>query len=96
LREKRLYVLPKSRGTGLGKALIDAVVREAGRIGYREMRLDTLPSMSEAQALYRRFGFEAMEAYYATPVTGTLFMRRSLGTPPLVRGRDGDAAIDKD
>jgi GNAT superfamily N-acetyltransferase len=92
---KRLYVLPEARGTGLGKALIDAVVREAGRIGYREMRLDTLPSMLEAQTLYRRCGFEAMEAYYATPVTGTLFMRRSLDRPLPGQGRDSNAAIDE-
>jgi len=35
---KRLYVLPKARGLGLGRALIDAIVRETVRIGYSEMR----------------------------------------------------------
>jgi ribosomal protein S18 acetylase RimI-like enzyme len=75
---KRLYVSPEGRGSGLGKRLVEAVVREAERIGYREMRLDTLPSMAEAIALYRKSGFEPMEPYYDTPVSGTIFMRRAL------------------
>lgn len=75
---KRLYVRPEGRGTGLGAALIKALLGEARRIGYREMRLDTLPSMGEAIALYRRLGFEPMPPYYATPVAGTLFLRRRL------------------
>jgi GNAT superfamily N-acetyltransferase len=41
---KRLYVSSEGRGFGLGERLVDAVVKEAKRIGYREMRLDTLPS----------------------------------------------------
>ena len=75
---KRLYVSPEGRGFGLGERLVDAVVKEAKRIGYREMRLDTLPSMAGAIALYRKFGFEPIESYYETPVIGTIFMRRSL------------------
>lgn len=75
---KRLYVAPEGRGFGLGKRLVEAIVREAQRIGYRQMKLDTLPSMAEAIALYRKFGFEPIEPYYETPVTGTIFMGRSL------------------
>jgi ribosomal protein S18 acetylase RimI-like enzyme len=75
---KRLYVAPDGRGTGLGERLVRAVLSEAEHIGYREMRLDTLPTMTGAIALYRKFGFEEMPAYYETPVTGTLFMRRRL------------------
>jgi ribosomal protein S18 acetylase RimI-like enzyme len=80
---KRLYVTPEGRGGGLGKALVDALVLMAERIGYREMRLDTLPSMAGAQALYRKLGFDVIEPYYDSPVRGTLFMRRYLKpTPP--------------
>lgn len=43
---KRLYVSPRVRGLGLGSALIDAIIGEAVRIGYIEMRLDTLPVSS--------------------------------------------------
>ena len=75
---KRLYVSPEGRGFGLGEKLVNAIVKEAERIGYREMRLDTLPSMAGAIALYRKLGFEPIEPYYDTPVIGTIFMRRSL------------------
>jgi ribosomal protein S18 acetylase RimI-like enzyme len=75
---KRLYVAPKGRGLGLGRALVDAIVTEAVRIGYREMRLDTLPSMAEAIALYRKAGFLPIAPYYETPVAGTLFLARAL------------------
>src|SRR3984893_15123922 len=75
---KRLHVSPEVRGFGLGERLVHAVVKEAERIGYREMRLDTLRSMAGAVALYRKLGFRPIEPYYETPVIGTIFMRRSL------------------
>ena len=75
---KRLYVSPLVRGHGVGKALVEALIDVAGRIGYREMRLDSLPSQTGAHALYRALGFEIAESYYDTPVAGTLFMRRPL------------------
>ncbi len=70
---KRLYVDPAARGAGLGGALVAAIV-EAGRAAaYREMRLDTLPSMRGAVRLYERFGFFGIGAYYDTPIPETLF-----------------------
>lgn len=75
---KRLYVAPEGRGSGLGARLVQAVIREAEVIGYREMRLDSLPSMGPAIALYRKQGFEEMAPYYDTPIAGTVFLRRML------------------
>ncbi|MFH5925065.1 GNAT family N-acetyltransferase [Roseomonas xinghualingensis] len=77
---KRLYVSPRGRGLGLGRALVEAIVAEALRIGYREMRLDTLPSMAGAIALYRKAGFTPTEPYYDTPVADTIFLARPLAT----------------
>ena len=76
---KRLYVVPHARRSGLGERLVDALVHGAERIGYREMRLDTLSSMTGAIALYRNCGFEPIAPYYDTPVAGTIFLRRTLG-----------------
>ena len=75
---KRLYVAPEGRGSGVGRALVDVLVEVARRGGYRELRLDTLPSMAGAQALYRKLGFEVIAPYYDTPIDGTVFMRRQL------------------
>lgn len=75
---KRLYVTPEGRGQGLGRFLTDLVIEEAAQAGYREIRLDTLPAMQAALALYRSCGFEERGAYYDTPVAGTVFLRRSL------------------
>lgn len=75
---KRLYVTPAARGLGFGKALVDAVLREARRIGYHEMRLDTLPDMAEAVAIYRRAGFERIAPYYHNPIAGAVYFGLSL------------------
>jgi putative acetyltransferase len=71
---KRLYVAPSGRGTGVGKALATATIEEARKLGYRSIRLDTLPTMESAQALYRNLGFKEIKAYYDTPLEGTVFL----------------------
>ena len=75
---KRLYVAPEGRGLGVGKALVDSVVEEAAKRGYKEMMLDTLPTMGGAIRLYEKGGFVRTEPYYQTPLEGTIFLARGL------------------
>lgn len=75
---KRLYVEPVARRSGLGRDLVSAILDRAKEMGYREMRLDTLPSMEGAIALYRSFGFADIPRYYETPIDSTLFLGKSL------------------
>lgn len=75
---KRFYVRPAFRGKGLGRELIHALIGAAREIGYARMRLDTLPSMTTASALYRAIGFREIPPYWANPVPGVVFFECDL------------------
>ena len=75
---KRLYVVPRFRGTGLGRLLVEELVRDARSHGYRRMVLDTLPSMRSAQALYSAMGFRPIPAYYYNPLPRVINMALEL------------------
>jgi putative acetyltransferase len=75
---KRLYVRPTFRGSGIGKQLAEAIIAEARQIGYAIMRLDTVPKLEAATRMYESLGFVRRDAYYETPVVGTIFMEWAL------------------
>jgi len=71
---KRLYVPSEQRGKGLGRQLSESLIVQSRALGYQRMRLDTVPAMTTAQALYRDLGFRVIEPYRYNPVPGTTFM----------------------
>jgi len=75
---KRLYVRPEFRGKGLGKALCSRIILKGRQLGYREMLLDTLSTMTGAQALYRSHGFRETVPYYHNPLPEAQYMQLTL------------------
>jgi putative acetyltransferase len=55
---KRLYVLPKSRGMGIGRALSVAILDYATKAGYETIQLETLARLEMARAIYADLGFQ--------------------------------------
>ena len=75
---KRLFLRPKYRGFGLGKALLEAIFDRSRAVPYDTLYADTLPVMSEALNLYFRYGFEQTNPYAAHPTPGAIYLKRKL------------------
>lgn len=58
---RKLYLLPESRGLGIGKALTLECLKYAKLKGYRQCYLDTLSNMKPAIELYRQLGFKCLD-----------------------------------
>lgn len=58
---RKLFLLPESRGKGLGKALTEACIGFARAQGFEQCYLDTLENMDAAIGLYEKIGFVHLE-----------------------------------
>ncbi len=85
---KRLYIRPEFRGRGFGRALTHALISAAREIGYRALRLDTLPEMREAHKLYQSLGFREIAPYRASKAEGLLYLELDLSASLLTDGSD--------
>jgi putative acetyltransferase len=54
----KMYLLQPARGKGLGRLMIDKVIKEAERLGYKNIYLETMPELKQALKTYEKFGFE--------------------------------------
>ena len=75
---KRLYVRPEFRRAGLGRLLVERIIRDAKTEGYRCILLDTLPFLESAMRLYKAYGFYEIESYNDSPLETSIFMRMDI------------------
>jgi ribosomal protein S18 acetylase RimI-like enzyme len=75
---KRLYVRPSYRGRNVGRLLAETVIDAAGELGYDRMRLDTIPSMKQANVLYKGLGFKEIAPYRFNPIESATFFELNL------------------
>ena len=75
---KRLFVRPEYRHLKIGKKLVDKIIEDARELKYKYMVLDTLSNLHEAVSLYRKSGFQEVEAYYENPLDNVLYFKLEL------------------
>ena len=71
---KRMYLKKEGRGKGIGKKMLYHSINAGRQLGYKKMRLDTLPTMHTAIALYKQNGFYEITPYRHNPIKGTKFL----------------------
>jgi ribosomal protein S18 acetylase RimI-like enzyme len=75
---KRLWVRPQFRGKKVGRALMEMLIEEARKSGYRTILLSTVNTLTEAITLYRSLGFEMTAPFYDDVLDYELFMKLEL------------------
>ncbi|MFR7592210.1 MAG: GNAT family N-acetyltransferase [Longibaculum sp.] len=75
---KRLYVLPEYRAYHIGQLLVEEIIKEAKLAGYKDMVLDTIEPLQSAIHLYKKMGFEEVDAYYNNPMKDVIYMKLHL------------------
>ena len=87
-------VRPECRGEGVGRALLEFVLRLGAGLGARRATLEVRRSNAAALKLYERLGFTVAgvrKNYYANPVEDALILWRE-GLPDAGRTRAGSGA----
>ena len=60
---KRMYVDPELRGRGIASAILNELEKWANEIGFKYTVLETGLKLDDANALYRKQGYEVIENY---------------------------------
>jgi ribosomal protein S18 acetylase RimI-like enzyme len=61
---KRLFVLEEYRRKGIGKALVEEVIKTAREKGYKEIRISVEVHLEKEIEMYKRRGFVVREKYF--------------------------------
>lgn len=58
---RKMYILPEGRGQGGGRLLLDACIAGARAAGFEKMYLETVTAMTDAAAVYAKYGFKYID-----------------------------------
>ena len=75
---KRIFVRPQHRKHGYGDSLVEFIVKEAVRMGYRTMFLDSDKMMTGAIKLYLKHGFAEIDSYYPNENPGAIYFKKEM------------------
>ena len=78
---RMLGVSAAARGRGIGEALVRSCISRAISDGAERIRLDTRTSMTSAQRLYERLGFERAPDHDWSPAPGILLIAYKFELP---------------
>jgi GNAT superfamily N-acetyltransferase len=67
---QRMYVQPRARGLGAGRALLQRLLDDARAMKLRAVRLESLKALAAAHALYRSAGFVDIAPYADNSMRG--------------------------
>ena len=73
---KRMWVADSARGLGIGRRILEALEGHAQALGLSVLHLETNRSLKEAQALYRKYGYQEVEPFNDEPYAHHWFEKR--------------------
>jgi putative acetyltransferase len=59
---QKMYFLPQARGKGFASKIMEIAIEKAKEFGYTKCYIETMTYMTDAQKLYKKFGFKNIEA----------------------------------
>lgn len=59
---QKMYFLSETRGLGIGAQMMETCLNKAKEFGFEKCYLETMPYMEAAQKLYKKSGFEYLDA----------------------------------
>lgn len=71
---KRLYVRKEFRGLGIGRLLMESIIKDGKKLNYDLMVLDTFSALKRAVDLYYKLGFREIEKYYDSPIKNVIYL----------------------
>ena len=72
----KMYIEKSARGKGLGKRLLEDLLAAARQSGFQEVFLLTNSVLTEAIALYKKYGFQPVHAEHLPPRCDVAYLLR--------------------